>query len=110
MFRSNGPIIVISLLLGALSIFLFTGWYNIIPWSMALMLLGYLSPSRKGSLKSGAVFGYFLFFGYILVGYRGKLDASSLARFSLLLIGFSLLGAICGMAGAFLGHIFRRPQ
>jgi len=90
--------------LSFLSNYYIKGWYNIIPWAIAALLIGYFSGSRRDAIINGAIFGYFLFLFYILLGYGGKTDAGSIMKFIAFNILFSLVGAIAGMIGAFIGN------
>jgi uncharacterized membrane protein (UPF0136 family) len=69
--------------LGIVSYYFVQGWYNIIPWAIAALMVGYFSKNRRYSIINGAVFGYFLFLVYILVGYSGKTDTNSIIKFIL---------------------------
>jgi len=75
--------VVSAMLLSILSYYFVKGWYNIIPWAIAALIVGYLSENRRASLVNGAVFGYFLFVVYILLGYAGKTDTASILKFIL---------------------------
>ena len=101
-------IILTSLLLGIISFYLFVGWYNIIPWTIVALLIGYLTSKRKDTIINGALFGYFLFLTYIITGYKGNMDKSSVVKFVLFLILFSLIGAIAGIIGALIGNFIRK--
>jgi hypothetical protein len=95
-------------LLAIISYNFLAGWYNTIPWVIAALITGYLSKTRRDCIINGAVFGYFLFLVYISIGYSGKTDVSAMMHFILFDVGFSLLGAAAGIAGAFAGNWSRR--
>ena len=99
---------IAGILLGLLSYYLINGWYNVIPWAAAAVLTGYLCNTRKGSLINGAIFGYFLFLSYIIVGYRGHMDAGSLAKFGVFTVLFSLVGSAIGLVGGFGGYLIKK--
>jgi hypothetical protein len=74
-----------AILLALISNYFVNGWYNIIPWAIAALLLGYFSNTRRGAIVNGAVFGYLLFLVYICLGYGGKTNARSI-----LILSFSM--------------------
>jgi uncharacterized membrane protein (UPF0136 family) len=94
-----------AVLLSILSYYFVKGWYNVIPWAIAAIIVGYLSQNRRASIINGAVFGYFLFLVYILLGYAGKTDTASILTFILFTLLFSLVGSIACVAGAFVGNL-----
>ena len=83
------------------------GWLNLIPWTIAALIIGYMSKTKKASLINGAVFGYFLFASYIFFGYRGDTAPGPYATFLLFTIGFSLIGAFAGLIGSYLAFLIR---
>ncbi|MFI5140356.1 MAG: DUF5518 domain-containing protein, partial [Sphingobacteriales bacterium] len=95
-------------LLSVLSYYFIKGWYNVIPWAIAALIVGYLSESRRNSLINGAVFGYFLFVVYIVLGYTGKTDTASIIKFILFTLLFNLVGSVACAAGAFVGNLLKR--
>ena len=84
------------------------GWLNLIPWALITLLLGYISDSRKEAIIHGILFGYFLFFVYLIVGYDGKTGIVSMLRFLGFAAGFSVLGAIAGWIGTLIGRFLRK--
>lgn len=100
-------IIFSALLLGVISYYLFTGWLNVIPWTIFALLTGWLSAGRRNVIINGALFGYFLFLAYIIIGYKGDLDKTSILKFVFFTIAFSLVGAIAGMIGGLIGNFLR---
>ena len=101
-------IIAAAALLAALSNYFIAGWYNIIPWAIAALLVGFLSDSRRYSIIYGAVFGYVLFLGYIWLGYNGKTDTGSIIKFLVFDVGFSLVGGVAGIVGAVIGNWLKK--
>jgi hypothetical protein len=101
-------IIVAGALLGSASYYFITGWYNIIPWAIAALLVGWLCETRRKSILYGALFGYALFLVYIWLGYMGKTDSVSMMRFVLFDAAFSLAGGVAGVVGAFTGNWIKR--
>ena len=97
-------------LLGALSNYFITGWYNIIPWAVAALLVGFASDTRRNAIIYGAVFGYVLFLVYIGLGYGGKTDAASMVKFLLFDAGFSLVGGVAGLVGSVSSFLLKRYQ
>jgi len=93
-----------GLLLGFITYRFLYGWYDVFPWAVVALIIGYISKSRRDSIINGAIFGYFLFLVYIYLGYRGKTDLNGTIRFILFDMFFSLVGAIAGGVGAFIGN------
>jgi len=103
-------IIVAGGVLGALSYFYLNGWYNVIPWAIASVFIGYKSSTMRSALIGGAVFGYVLFLVYTYVGYNGKNDLHGYIRFVLIDLGLSFIGAIVGVAGCFAGFYLKPSE
>jgi len=101
-------ILLSALLTGWISIHFFAGWYCVIPWSLVTLTIGYLQKTGKIAAASGAVFGYFLFLGYLILGYKGLMDTDSLLHFLLFSVAFSLIGAAAGMAGGLTGYWIKK--
>ena len=97
-------VIVAAATLATVSNYFFTGFYNIIPWSVAALIIGFAADSRRDIIITGAVFGYVLFVVYIWLGYNGKTDTGSMEKFALFDAAFSLVGGGCGIVGAFIGR------
>lgn len=108
MSRIQKLIAVISgLLLGVNSYYLFTGWLNIIPWAIFALLTGWLSSGKRNVIINGALFGYFLFLAYTIMGYTGNTDKTSILKFTFFTIAFSLVGAIAGIIGGLIGNFLK---
>jgi hypothetical protein len=101
-------IVAVAIILAAISIYFIKGWFNVIPWALAAIFLGYLSPARKETIINGALFGYFLFLVYIILGYAGKTDTGSLIKFILFALLFSLIGSLAGIIGTLVGNFVKR--
>ncbi|MDB4901046.1 MAG: hypothetical protein JWQ63_327 [Mucilaginibacter sp.] len=101
---------IAGVLLGIISYYLINGWYNIIPWAIIALAIGYFGKSRVNSIINGAIFGYFLFLAYIFIGYQGKTDADSVLKFMLFDFVFSLIGAVVGLAGGFGGFLMKKEE
>jgi uncharacterized membrane protein YeaQ/YmgE (transglycosylase-associated protein family) len=98
------PFLIAAIVLGFLSSRFVNGWYTTIPWVIVTPIVGFLSKSRRDSLINGGLFGYVLFLVYISSVYRGKTDAKSILIFIGFNLAFSLVGAIAGVVGAFIGN------
>ena len=84
------------------------GWFNLIPWIIGGLIVGYFSLSKKDIIVNGALYGYFLFLSYILTGYIDKSDTTGRGKMLIMFILFSLVGGIAGIIGAFIGNFLRR--
>jgi len=101
-------IFIASILLGLISHYFLNGWFNIIPWSIVALCIGYISDGRRDLMVNGAIFGYFLFLVYILIGYGGKTDMKSIITITIFSLLFSLIGSVAGISGAFIGNFARK--
>jgi hypothetical protein len=99
---------VVAILLSIASYYLFYGWYDVFPWAIAALIIGFTSKNRRNSIINGAIFGYLLFLVYIYLGYKGKTDTSSFIKFILFDLFFSLVGALAGIIGSFIGNWVKR--
>ncbi len=93
-----------GIMLGLVSYYCFYGWYDVFPWAIAALIVGYFSKSRRDSVINGAIFGYFLFLVYIFAGYKNKTGTSGYIQFILFNLFFSLVGSIAGIVGSFIGN------
>ncbi|HWZ03476.1 MAG TPA: hypothetical protein VNX40_07655 [Mucilaginibacter sp.] len=93
-----------GILTGLATFYLMYGWYDVFPWAVVALIIGYSSKNRRDSIINGAIFGYFLFLVYIYAGYKGKTDMAGMIKFILFDILFSLVGALAGAIGAFIGN------
>jgi hypothetical protein len=96
-------IIIVGGMLGIASFYFITGWYNVIPWAVVSLIIGYRSKTTRQCLVDGAIFGYVLFLVYMFVGYNAGTDMKAFVRFVLFDIELSLIGAIIGAAGSYAG-------
>lgn len=101
-------VMAVGVLLAVGSFYYLAGWYNVVPWAIVSLIIGYRCNSIKQSLLLGAVFGYFLFLAYIFWSYSGKPDTPSLEKFILFDVGFSLIGAVVGAGGSFAGFWLKK--
>jgi uncharacterized membrane protein (UPF0136 family) len=104
MVKKRLPFVMSAILLGFISSRFINGWYTTIPWVIITIVVGFLSKGRRDSLINGAILGYVLFLVYISSVYRGKTDAKSILIFIGFNLAFSLVGAIAGVVGAFIGN------
>ena len=101
---------IAGLITGIVSYQLISGWYNVIPWAIIAIGVGYFSKTRNSAFINGAIFGYFLFLAYIFIGYQGKTDNDSVLKFLLFDFGFSLVGAVVGLVGGFGGFLMKKKS
>jgi len=90
--------------LSLITFYFMCGWYDIFPWALAALIIGYTSKDRRSAIINGGIFGYFLFIAYIFAGYKGKTDAGSMVKFIAVDVLFSLVGSIACAIGAIVGN------
>ena len=95
---------LLAILVGIITYYFMYGWYDVFPWAIVALIIGYTSKNRRDGMINGGIFGYFLFLVYIYLGYKGKTDLSSTFHFVLFDLLFSLVGAVAGVAGAVIGN------
>ncbi|HZY37612.1 MAG TPA: hypothetical protein VFE53_13235 [Mucilaginibacter sp.] len=95
---------LLGVLIGGITYYFMYGWYDVFPWAIAALIIGYTSKNRRGSMINGGIFGYFLFLVYIYLGYKGKTDVTSIFHFVLFDLLFSLVGGVAGVVGAVVGN------
>ena len=100
-------IVFLAILLAIFSYYFFVGWFNVVPWAIFALIIGYTSSGYKDGMVKGALFGYFLFITYILIGYKGNMDKAGIFRIILFSIFFSLIGAVAGAIGSLIGYFIR---
>lgn len=106
-FTRKWVLVVTGIILGILSHYVITGWYTLIPWVVITPLVGMGCKEARQSVIGGILFGYMLFLTYLLMGYGGQTDLINLAKFLGFSMLFSLIGAICGLAGTYIGYSIR---
>ena len=116
-FQKRLTVIILGIIIGISSYYVSryitlhyfrVGWLNLLPWMIGGLAVGYLSSERKESLLNGAFYGYFIFFSYILVDYRGKSDMVTIAKLIIITLLFSLIGGVAGIVGGLVGNFIRR--
>ena len=101
-------VLLLGIIIGMLSYYFLNGWFNIIPWSVVTLAIGYTTSQRKDTIIFGALFGYSLFFTYILVGYRGSMDPMGVLKIVGFTFVFSFAGSLAGIVGALIGKFIRQ--
>ena len=97
-------IAMLAVLVSLITYYFMYGWYDVLPWAVVALIIGYTSKNRRSSIVNGAIFGYFLFLVYIFAGYKGKTDTGSMVKFILFDMLFSLVGAVACSIGAFIAN------
>jgi hypothetical protein len=97
-----------AVLVGSTTYYFMYGWYDVFPWAIVALIIGYTSKSRRDGMINGGIFGYFLFLVYIYLGYKGKTDVSSIFHFVLFDSLFSLVGAVAGIVGTIIGNWLKK--
>ncbi len=67
-------IAALAVLVSLITYYFMYGWYDVFPWAIVALVIGYTSKNRRSSIVNGAIFGYFIFLVYIFAGYKGKTD------------------------------------
>ena len=89
---------------------LFLGWWTLVPWGLAGLVLGYYKTNRHTTnrsltIASGMVYGFVLVFVFMIGQYTG--DVSLIRRlpfFGLL----AIFGAVCGLVLTVVGSFAKR--
>ena len=103
-------IVILAILLAIISYYVFVGWFNVVPWAIVVLIIGYTCSRNRDAVVKGSLFGYFLFITYILIGYKGNMDDSGIIKIVLFSIFFSLVGAVAGAIGSLIGYFIRRGK
>ncbi|HEY8782599.1 MAG TPA: DUF6518 family protein [Mucilaginibacter sp.] len=98
---------LLAVLVSTITFYFMYGWYDVFPWAVAALIIGYTSKSRRDSIINGAIFGYLVFLVYIFLGYNGKTDVAAMFHFILFNVFFSLVGAIAGIVGGLIGYLIK---
>jgi len=99
---------LLGVAVGIVTYYFMYGWYDVFPWAVVALIIGYTSNSRRDSIINGSVFGYVLFLVYVFLGYKNKTGIEGMIRFVVFDMLFSLVGAICGAVGAYLGNLVKK--
>jgi hypothetical protein len=98
---------VVGMLCGFLSTRAFLiGWWNILFWGAAGIVIGFFARGRKEIMWSGLYFGFFLSLSFLFSGFQGTPD--KLPVFSLFAIFLSIIGALGGWLAVFLGSKIKK--
>lgn len=85
--------------------YLFVGsWLNLIPWTITGLILGHV-PERRRAFRVGAVYGFSLFFAFMVAGYTGMRPILGRMPFFAVV---GLVGAIYGCALGFVSALTAR--
>lgn len=76
-------------------------------WVIVGIIILYFSPNRRAAIRAGALFGFFNIAAWLASGFQGRAD--QLAGFAILALILSVLGAACGIFGAFIFYRLVRP-
>ena len=95
---------IIAAILGMLSAHaLFLGWWTLVPWGIAGIVLGYIYKEKF--VIAGIVYGFVLVFVFLIGQYTGSRPLIGLLPAFVL---FSILGAICGLILTIIGGFAQR--
>jgi hypothetical protein len=81
------------------------GWWNIIFWGAAGIILGLFMKGKNEVMRTGLWFGFFLSLSFLLNGFQGTSD--KLPVFILFSLALSIVGAFGGWLAVFLGSKLR---
>ncbi len=101
---------VIAIILGYLSarVIFVSSWLSLIPWGIIGLTAGYSCRSKKQSLLTGILYGYFLTLSFLFSGYQASFAIPHITRFIIFSLLFSLIGALCGFILAYIGFFIRK--
>jgi len=95
---------IIAAILGILAAHaLFLGWWTLVPWGIAGIVLGY--KYKEKFVIAGIVYGFVLVFVFLIGQYTGSRPLIGLLPAFVL---FSILGAICGLILTIIGGFAQR--
>ncbi len=99
--KKSAVAVLAGIALGVLGArYVFVGsWWNLVPWSVAGIALGFWG-TRNESVLNGGAYGFVLSLAFLIAGYTGKLSLASRIPFFLVLGAF---GAMCGVLLAIVG-------
>jgi len=110
---SPGIFVVVAGLLGIITGFvtihspLAHSSLSILLWVIVGIAVVAFSPRFKTALYAGAVFGFFDIASWLISGFQGTPD--KLPAFMVVTLLFSILGAVCGLAGGYvLAKLFKK--
>lgn len=101
--RLVGLAVIIGAILGVIgSKILFVGSFlSLLPWSVAGLVIGFFSKSKRNAMLNGAIYGFVLSFVFMASGYAG--DAPIISRFPFF-TALGLFGALCGAVLGVIGN------
>ena len=85
---------------------LLSSWANLIFWALVGVALGLFTKNPRGSLITGALYGFFLVTSFLYLGYQG--NAASIPGFIGLSVVLALVGVGCGVLCTLTGRFFRK--
>ena len=98
-------VIIFAAIVGVMLGLLGGGVFVLLPWTVAGLVIGYLSKTRKESIISGVVFGFLLSFLFMVHGYQGK---NPITQAIPLFLGLGLFGALCGTILSFVSFTLKK--
>ena len=107
LFLRRTIIVVTAMILGFISAHFFASWYNVIPWVIVAVIIGYESSGTKDIIINGSLFGYFVFLFYLLTSNIWNSDIKASITFSGFSLAFSVVGIFVGIAGVYIGNFIR---
>jgi len=85
--------------------YVFVGsWLSLVPWSIVGLFIGYRSRHREWAVMGG-IYGFALFFSFMLAGYTGTVPVTRRLPFFALI---GLVGLVYGLIVAFAGSWLAR--
>jgi len=84
---------------------LYLGWWTLVPWGIAGLILGYRCMKGSDAMWSGLLYGFVLVLIFLIAQYTGEVSViRRLPAFALL----AMFGAACGLLLTFAGFAVRR--
>ncbi len=100
-FRMTPSSSIVAALIGGCVGFLGGPALVLVPWAIIGLLIGALNATIRSTTITGATFGFFLAYVFMLAGYNGNAPlVTKLIPFTML----GLIGAVCGLILSLVGY------
>ena len=83
-------------------------WLSIFVWILVGLVIVYFAPDRKTAMYAASLFGFFDIASWLISGFQGA--RSAIGGFAMLVLILSVLGAVCGLGGAYIfSRLSKKP-